>query len=116
MTWDREELARLLNARLADDILPKGQRLSIARFEDPRLRYELWIMEDSVFLSAEPDAPAQGLPALELSLPVTAIKPFARWGMPTGIGIVSESGDSAVIRLSITRREDGFVSISGSWC
>lgn len=115
MTWDREEIMRLLSAKLSDDLLPDGKPLTVASFEDPRMRYELWIFERSVFLAADSERTIQGLPSLEISIPAVAIRPYLRSGMPAGIAIFSGPCEQAEIRLSITRRSDGFISISGGW-
>lgn len=113
MTWNREELMRLLSAKISDEVLPDGKPLTIASFEDPRMRYELWITEGSVFLAADSERPLQELPSLEISIPAVAIRPVLRSGMPVGVAIFSGPCEQAEIRLSITRRSDGFISISG---
>jgi hypothetical protein len=115
MKWNREEVARLLNAKITDAPLEDGRQVTLVRFEDARMQYELHIIEDGVFLAADPERPIQGLPFFEISLPCTEIAPLPRSGMPTGIGMFSGPINSTTIRFSITRREDGSISLSGVW-
>lgn len=79
------------------------------------MRYELLINEGGVFLAADAERPVQGLPFFEISLPCTELAPVARSGMPTGIGMYSGPIGPATLRFSITRREDGGISLSGAW-
>src|ERR1051325_3452817 len=102
MHWNRDEVSRLLNARITDEQLANGGRLTIVHFEDARMRYELLISENGVFLAADPDRPLHALPFFEISLPCTSLAPVARSGMPTGIGMYSDPISSATLRLSIT--------------
>src|SRR5688572_20240860 len=115
MKWNREEVSRLLNAKIADEPLADPTHVAIVHFEDTRMRYELWINEKGVFLAVDPERPVQGLPFFEISLPCTVIAPFPRYGMPRGIGMYSGQISSATLRFSITRREDGCISLSGAW-
>ena len=115
MNWNRDEVSRLLDAKVTDEPLAHGGHVTIVHFEDARMRYELWIHEHGVSLSADPETPFQGLPFFEITLPCTVLAPVPRSGMPTGIGMYSGSISSATLRFTITRREDGNVSLSGAW-
>ena len=115
MKWNREEVCRLLNARVTDEPLADGGHVTIVYFEDSRMRYELWIQESGVFLAADPERPIQGLPFFEISIPCTELAPVPRSGMPTGIGMYSGSVSSSALCFSITRRDDGSISLSGAW-
>ena len=115
MKWNREEVSRLLNATITDESLADGRQLSIVSFEDTRMRYELWINESSVFLGADPDTPIQGLPFFEILLPCVELAPVERGGMPTGIGMYSGPIRHGALRFTITRRDDGCISLSGAW-
>lgn len=115
MNWNRDEVSRLLSAKITDEPLADGGHVTVVHFEDARVRFELWINESGVFLAADPDRPVQGLPFFEISLPCTALAPVRRSGMPTGIGMYSDPISSATLRFSITRREDGSISLSGAW-
>ena len=115
MNWNRDEVCRLLDARVTDEVVGEGGHVTIVYFEDARMRYELWINEDGVFLGADPERPIQGLPFFEISLPCTVLAPVARSGMPTGIGMYSGRISPDTLCFAITRREDGIVSLSGAW-
>ncbi len=43
MKWNRDEIIRLLKARVADEPSANGGRITVLHFEDTRMRYELWI-------------------------------------------------------------------------
>lgn len=115
MNWNRDEVIQLLTAKITDEALVDGGHATIVHFEDARMRYELWINDNGVFFAADPERPVQGLPFFEISLPCTALAPVLRSGMPTGLGIYSGPVNSASLRFSITRREDGSISLSGAW-
>jgi len=89
MKWNREEVTRLLNARITDESAADGRNITMVRFEDTRMRYEMLINEEGVFLAADPEMPIQGLPFFEISRPCTDLAPVPRVGMPTGIGMYS---------------------------
>ena len=115
MKWNREEVCRLLNARVTDEELVDGDRLTTLKFEDSLMLYEVWIHRWVVILCADPEKPIQGLPFFEISIPCTELAPVPRSGMPTGIGMFFGSVSPASLWFSITRREDGNISLSGSW-
>lgn len=115
MNWNRNDVCQLLSAKITDQPMVDGRQVTIVHFEDARMRYELWIHETGVFLAADPERPVQGLPFFEISLPCTTLAPVPRSGMPTGLGIYLEPVSSATLRFSITRREDGNISLSGVW-
>lgn len=115
MKWKREEVSRLLNARIEDVESAGGGCVTIVHFEDSRMRYELYINESSVFLAADPERPIQGLPFFEISLLCSELAPIPRIGMPAGIGMYSGRISSATLCFSITRRDDGNISLSGDW-
>lgn len=115
MDWNRNEVCQLLSAKITDELMVDDRQVTIVHFEDARMRYELWIHETGVFLAADPERPVQGLPFFEISLPCTTLAPVPRSGMPTGLGMYSEPVSSATLRFSITRREDGSISLSGVW-
>lgn len=115
MKWNREEVTRLLNARITDESAADGRNITMVRFEDTQMRYEMLINEEGVFLAADPEMPIQGLPFFEISRPCTDLAPVPRVGMPTGIGMYSGGPlNSTSLRFSITRREDGSISLSGA--
>jgi hypothetical protein len=101
MNWNRDEVRRLLSANIIDQPLDDGGHV--------------WIHETGVFLAADPERPVQGLPFFEISLACTTLAPVPRSGMPTGLGMYFEPVSSSTLRFSITRREDGSVSLSGVW-
>src|SRR5262245_29380093 len=113
MKWDRDEVSRLLNAEIIDEPLADGGHVTVVHFEDARMRYGIWISKASVVLAADPERPIQGLPFFEISIPCTELAPVPRSGMPTGIGMYSGPVSPATFCFSITRREDGSVSLSG---
>jgi hypothetical protein len=115
MKWNREEVSRLLNTRITEQSLEDGKTIAVIHFEDSRMRYEMLINNDGVYLAADPEMPIQGLPFFEISLPCTELAPVPRSGMPTGIGTYSGSVKSGTLRFSITRRNDGSISLSGAW-
>jgi hypothetical protein len=115
MNWNRDEVSLLLTAKITTEPLEEGRQLTIVHFEDALMRYELWIDENGVFLAADPERPIQGLPSFEISLPCTTLAPVRRLGMPTGLGMYSGPVSSATLRFSVTRREDGNISLSGAW-
>ena len=112
---NRDEVSRLLNAEIIDEPLADGGHVTVVHLEDTRMRYEIWINEAGVFMAADPERPIQGLPFFEISIPCTELAPVLRSGMPTGIGMYSGPASSATLCFSITRREDGSVSLSGAW-
>jgi len=114
MKWNREEVSRLLNGRITDEPSAGAGDLAIVRFEDARLRFELFIHESGVFLAADPELPLQGLPSFEIALSCTDLAPVQRIGMPTGVGIYAGPSSPTTLRFSITRREDGAISLSGA--
>lgn len=87
--------------------------LIILQFADSVMRYELWVIEamSSVFVGADLQRPIQALPFFEISLPCTKLAPYHRGGMPVGLGIYL---DGAVL-FTITRRDDGNISLSGAY-
>jgi hypothetical protein len=111
MKWNREEVSRLLKAVVTDEPLLNGEIDIVVRFEDARMRYEMYVREEGVFLAADPDQPVQGLPYFEFVLPCTELRPVPRTGMPTGIGMFA----GPTLLFSITRRDDGNISLSGWW-
>lgn len=115
MTWNREEVIRLLNARVEDEPTPETGLICIVHFEDSRMRYEIWVSENGVFLAADSERPVQGLPFFEISIPCTVMRTLPRSGMPTGLGLFSGAPSSDTLCFSITRREDGEISLSGAW-
>jgi hypothetical protein len=115
MEWNREEVSRLLNARITDEPLPDGTKIIVVHFEDVLMRYEMLIDEKGVFLAADPEMPISGLPFFEISLPCAEIAPVPRSGMPMGIGMYSGPVTASPLRFSIARREDGSISLSGAW-
>ena len=115
MKWDRDEVSRLLNAEIIDELLADGGHITVVQLEDARMRYEMWINEASVFLAVDSERPLQGLPFFEISIPCTELAPVPRSSMPTGIGMYSGPVSSATLCFSITRRNDGSISMSGAW-
>jgi hypothetical protein len=115
MKWNRDEVCQLLNARITDQPMPDGGHSAVIHFEDTRMRYEIWISNAGVFLAADPENPIQGLPFFEISIPCTELAAVRRSGMPTGIGMYSGAVSPATLCFSITRREDGCISLSGAW-
>jgi hypothetical protein len=115
MKWNREEVSRLLNAKVTDEPLAGGGHVATVQFEDTRMQYELWIHEADVWIAADPERPIRALPFFEISVACTELAPVPRSGMPTGIGFYSGPVSSATLCFSITRRDDGSVSLSGAW-
>ena len=115
MNWNREEVSRLLNAKITDEEAADGSQFTIIHFEDTRMRYEIYVTDRGVFIAADPERPVQGLPFFEISLSCTDLAPIPRSGMPTGVGVYSGRISSDSLRFSITRREDGIISLSGAW-
>jgi hypothetical protein len=101
--------------QITEEPLADGRCVTLVRFEDMRMRYELLVSEHGVFLAADPERPVQGLPYFEISLPCTDLAPVPRSGMPTGIGMYSGLISSNTLRFSITRRDDGCISLSGAY-
>lgn len=115
MKWNRDEVSGLLNARVVDEPIVDGGHVTIAYFEDALMRYELWISESGVYLSSDPERPVQVLPFFEISIPCTEIAPFRGVGMPTRLGMYCGPIGPATLCFSIIRRDDGLISLSGSW-
>ena len=114
MKWNAEEVCRILNARFEDEGPPDNIN-PLVQFEDKLMRYEMRIFKANVFLAADPERPIQGLPFFEISVPCTELAPVPRSGMPIGIGMFLGPVGAATLCFSITRREDGCVSLSGAW-
>jgi hypothetical protein len=115
MKWNRQEFSQLLKADIEDYALKGGGAATVVRFKDSRNVYELWINEDSVFVAADVAMPVQALPWLEISVQCTELAPVQRTGLPTGIGMYSGPISFGTLCFSITRREDGEISLSGCW-
>ena len=107
----------LLSADVVETTDHNGSPLVIVHFGDAMMNYDLYLFEatNSVFLAADPRSPIQGLPFFEITLPCVELAPCARGGLPTGLGIYAGVPDPTALWFSITRREDGNISLSGSY-
>ncbi|HEX7862148.1 MAG TPA: hypothetical protein VF773_17570 [Verrucomicrobiae bacterium] len=118
MTWNPQDLLTLLNATIVDTGETELGNHTTFAFSDPLMKFELLVNTggevEGIFLAADPERPIQGLPFFETSLNCCRIAPFPRSGMPPGLGFfVGENWRD--IRFTITRREDGYISLSGAW-
>jgi hypothetical protein len=117
MKWNREEVAHLLSAEICDEETPNGERFTTVHFKDPLMRFELWILEGKglICFSGDPERPMQALPLFEISLPCSELAPCRRGGMPVGLGVYTGNEQSCRLLFTITRRDDGYISLSGVW-
>jgi hypothetical protein len=115
MKWNRDEVIDLLRAEIDEESKEDGKAISVY-FEDETMGYMLLLIESAnvAILLADPHTPLQALPNLELSLPCTELAPHEREGLPIGLGIYDGPPGASTLRLFITRREDGGISISGA--
>jgi len=116
MKWNRDEVIDLLRAEIDEESKEDGKAISVY-FEDETMGYMLLLIEsaDVAVLLADPQTPLQELPHLELSLACAELAPFEREGLPTGLGIYRGAPSASTLCLSITRREDGSISLSGAY-
>jgi hypothetical protein len=116
MLWNREEFKRLLDAEIVEPESPEYPVITI-NFRDALMRYQILVFEGKAMISlgADPESPLTGLPCFEISLPCSAMSPVVRSGMPIGIGIYLADAFLENLCFSITRREDGLISMSGMW-
>ena len=117
MIWNPHDILTLLTATIEGEHPHDFGTATIFNFRDSLMNYQLIVTtgeREGIFLAADPERPVQGLPHFETSLACCRIAPLARSGMPTGIAFFI-GPDWKDVRFSITRREDGNISLSGVW-
>lgn len=118
MIWNPKDILTLLTATIEGEYQTDLGKTTTFNFRDTLMNYQLMVTSggerEGVFVAADPERPIQGLPYFETSLACCRIAPLPRSGMPTGIGFFI-GPDWKDIRFSITRREDGNISLSGAW-
>jgi hypothetical protein len=118
MTWNPHDILTLLTATIDDESKSELGNSTTFIFQDTLMKYLLMVNtggeREGIFLAVDPERPVQRLPFFETALDCSRIAPIPRDGCPTGVGFfIGQNWKD--IRFSITRREDGKISLSGAW-
>jgi hypothetical protein len=118
MMWSPEDILTLLSAEIESETESELGKHTTFVFHDSIMKYTLTVNTgadtEGFFLAGDPERPIQGLPFFETALNCCRIASVPRTGMPTGIGFFV-GGKWEDLRFTITRREDGNISLSGAW-
>jgi|SRR5687767_15294847 len=118
MIWNPQDILTFLTATIDRESQSELGNSTTFIFQDSLMRYLLMVNtggeREGIFLAADPERPVQRLPFFETALDCTRIAPIPRDGCPTGLGFFIGQNCKDV-RFTITRREDGNISLSGAW-